>query len=222
MMMKDLIYWNPDTEAMSNSKEKPARRGRTRRDSASSVTSSRTDATAEDSASQRPDDPEPDPELEPEPDPEPTPADEEEPEDAMPVPQLKVGPDGSIVVDEQSLVVKTSQQRQRDQELSSELVRDLTGSRISFNGYRQRRQINEWSIKETARFYKALSTVGTDFSIMQQLFPKRSRVDLKKKFKKEERKNPHLVERALTEDMQYDLTIFDNDGHCASAWACSC
>ena len=67
-------------------------------------------------------------------------------------------------------------------------------------------------ITETARFYKALSTVGTDFSIMQQLFPQRSRLDLKKKFKKEERKNPHLVERAMTDTMQYDLTIFDGDG----------
>ena len=37
------------------------------------------------------------PELEPEPEPEPE-------EDAMPVPQLKVGPDGSIVIDEKSLV----------------------------------------------------------------------------------------------------------------------
>ena len=54
--------------------------------------------------------------------------------------------------------------------------------------------------------------MGTDFSIMQQLFPQRTRADLHKKFKKEERKNPHLVERAMTDNMQYDLTIFDGDG----------
>ena len=42
-------------------------------------------------------------------------------------------------------VVQTTQQKQRDQEMSTELVNDLTGSRLSFNGYRQRRKIDEWS-----------------------------------------------------------------------------
>ena len=32
---------------------------------------------------------------------------------------------------------------------------------------------------ETARFYKALSQVGTDFSLMCRLFPSRSRRELK-------------------------------------------
>lgn len=34
-------------------------------------------------------------------------------------------------------------------------------------------------VSETARFYKALSLVGTDFSLMCNLFPSRSRRDLK-------------------------------------------
>jgi len=34
---------------------------------------------------------------------------------------------------------------------------------------------------ETKKFYVALSTVGTDFSLMSNLFPKRSRVELKVK-----------------------------------------
>lgn len=44
-------------------------------------------------------------------------------------------------------VVKTNQQRQRDHEMGTEVMCDVNGSRLSFNGYRQRRHINEWSIK---------------------------------------------------------------------------
>jgi len=47
------------------------------------------------------------------------------------------------------------------------------------------------------RFYKALALTGTDFSMMASLFKKRTRQELKTKFKKEERSNPGLVDKCL-------------------------
>lgn len=64
-------------------------------------------------------------------------------------------------------------------------------------------------MKETARFYKALSTVGTDFSLMETLFAWRSRAELKTKFKKEERSNRVLVDKALQDSTQFDFSLFD-------------
>lgn len=57
-----------------------------------------------------------------------------------------------------------------------------------------------WSIlllSETNKFYNALSTVGTDFSMINAIFPNRKRRELKNKFKREERRNGALVEKAL-------------------------
>jgi len=52
-------------------------------------------------------------------------------------------------------------------------------------------------LSETAKFYKALSYMGTDFSLILKVFPDRCRDDIKKKFSMEDRKNRMKVEDAL-------------------------
>jgi hypothetical protein len=64
---------------------------------------------------------------------------------------------------------------------------------------------------ETLKFYRALNTVGTDFLLMQSIFPKRTRQDLKTKFKKEDRINRFLVEKALRNPLDFDLTELEED-----------
>ena len=50
---------------------------------------------------------------------------------------------------------------------------------------------------------------GTDFSMMEQLFPERTRAQLKAKFKVEERANGDAVTRALTGPIRpYDPSYF--------------
>lgn len=44
-----------------------------------------------------------------------------------------------------------------------------------------------WSVDDTRRFYENLRQCGTDFEMLAQLFPRRTRHHLKLKFKKEER-----------------------------------
>ncbi|KAG8237264.1 hypothetical protein J437_LFUL011294 [Ladona fulva] len=73
-----------------------------------------------------------------------------------------------------------------------------SSSFTNYATYRKRSKGHDWSDAETLRFYRALNVVGTDFSLMQSLlFNKRSRRDLKNKFKREERRNPSLIEKAL-------------------------
>uniref|UniRef100_A0A1I8GWI4 Myb_DNA-bind_7 domain-containing protein n=2 Tax=Macrostomum lignano TaxID=282301 RepID=A0A1I8GWI4_9PLAT len=67
----------------------------------------------------------------------------------------------------------------------------------------------QWSCKETLRFYKAVSTIGTDFSYMASLFKGRSREELKRKYKREEKANPHLIDQMLKKRKHYDLSMFE-------------
>jgi len=54
-----------------------------------------------------------------------------------------------------------------------------------------------WSEDETDRFYDALKNWGTDFMIISQLFPPKTRAQIKKKFNREERLDAERVNAAL-------------------------
>ena len=62
----------------------------------------------------------------------------------------------------------------------------------------------DWSSKKTIKFYKALSVFGTDFSLMQGVFTKKSRKELQLKFKKEEKVNNKLIEKCLSQGQAFD------------------
>lgn len=64
---------------------------------------------------------------------------------------------------------------------------------------------------ETKKFYRALNVVGTDFSLMKPYFRNRTRRELKLKFKKEERLNPNLVNKALAEPLDFDITELEKE-----------
>ncbi|ODM92480.1 Transcription factor TFIIIB component B'' [Orchesella cincta] len=119
----------------------------------------------------------------------------------VPGPRVKVGPDGQLIIDEQSLVVETSEsQRARKQIEDMEVVSGADYAVGSSGFYRYKRSYrrgHDWTEKETIRFYRALNQCGTDFSMMLSLFPNRSRQELKSKFKREDRKNPDMVSKAL-------------------------
>jgi transcription factor TFIIIB component B'' len=67
-----------------------------------------------------------------------------------------------------------------------------------FKGYMYgRRPTKRWTHPETKQFFYCLTQVGPDFSLMETMFPKRTRQELKLKFKHEERVHGTLVELAL-------------------------
>ncbi|CAG9795705.1 unnamed protein product [Diatraea saccharalis] len=116
-----------------------------------------------------------------------------------PVPQIKLGPNGEIILDETSLVIKQTDSKRK----VSSVVRE--GAWGSGGGkYTRSNRAAEWSSAETVRFYRALAAIGTDFTLMAPLFPDRNRRELKIKFKKEERVNGAQVDKALRSATTWD------------------
>ncbi|KZV13832.1 transcription factor TFIIIB component B''-like [Dorcoceras hygrometricum] len=58
--------------------------------------------------------------------------------------------------------------------------------------------IARWSKQDTELFYEGVRQFGTDLSLIQQLFPGRTRRQVKLKYKKEEREQPLRLSDALT------------------------
>ncbi|EGI70227.1 PREDICTED: transcription factor TFIIIB component B'' homolog [Acromyrmex echinatior] len=134
---------------------------------------------------------------------------EEEDEDdpsAMPTPQVKVGPDGQLIIDEQSLVIEQTDAR-RDEEMMTNNVTIEDDNFHSGGFYKRHKRSKEWPKWETFKFYRVLNVVGTAFLLMQTLFPNRSRQEIKQKYKKEERVNQQLVEKALKYHREFDTDM---------------
>ncbi|KAG5886501.1 hypothetical protein JTB14_014684 [Gonioctena quinquepunctata] len=123
-------------------------------------------------------------------------ADKSDEENAVPVPQIKIGPSGEIILDEKSLVIESKEvKRQREEMQKTDVVNGDFDT--GYGVYKKHKRSKTWSHEETVRFYKALNTIGTDFTLMTELFSNRSRRDLKMKFKKEERINGNLLNKAV-------------------------
>lgn len=116
------------------------------------------------------------------------------------VPRVKMGADGNLVLDEESLVISRKNPL-REQQPIIEDNDDIVGS-TNYDSFR-RRPANlgqtKWSETDTKKFYQALTLVGTDFSLMESLIFSgvRSRAELHKKFKREERLNKMKIDIAL-------------------------
>jgi transcription factor TFIIIB component B'' len=65
----------------------------------------------------------------------------------------------------------------------------------NYGSWLKRKKTVDWTEKETVRFFKAMSILGTDFSLMEKLFKRRTRHELKMKYKKEEKANKALIDR---------------------------
>lgn len=124
-------------------------------------------------------------------------------ENEMPAPQIKIGPTGEIILDEKSLVIERKEvQKQREELQKTKLVDGNFDT--GYGIYKRQKRAKEWTQSETLRFYKALNTIGTDFTLMCELFPRRTRRELKQKFKKEERINRSLIDKAVMQPCNFD------------------
>ncbi len=85
---------------------------------------------------------------------------------------------GKIVVKESSLVVQD--QSYADGEY--EEVAEGSHATATYFSFLKRRKSAAWGLEETRLFYAALRQCGTEFSLMQTLFPGRTRKQLKKKY----------------------------------------
>lgn len=177
LTMYDLIYYNPVTNPMKKTKESTM--------ATKKVLESQSEELQEGEEEE----------------------DEDDPSSAMPVPQVKVGPNGELIIDEQSLIIEQTNAKKSREVLAKEAIIDDDNSGNGF--YKRRKKSKEWSKWETLKFYRALNTVGTDFLLMQSLFPNRTRQEIKLKFKKEEKINRNLVEKALAHHQEFNTEVLE-------------
>lgn len=116
-------------------------------------------------------------------------------------PKVKMGPEGKLILDESSTIINRKNSI-KEKEAIIEDNEDII-SRTNYDSFR-RRPTNvsqtKWSNDDTQKFYQALTILGTDFSMMESLLfsGTRSRTELHKKFKREERVNKLKVDIALS------------------------
>lgn len=116
--------------------------------------------------------------------------------------QLQVT-DGKLDIDTDSTIRQQNNAHDstnRDVEETNPFVQPVIS-----NTYSKRKQTDKWTAEEEYDFFRALSDWGTDFSIISDLFPHRTRKQVKAKFNNEERKRPGLIETALAQKFKPDL-----------------
>ncbi|KAK3152861.1 hypothetical protein QOZ80_2BG0164510 [Eleusine coracana subsp. coracana] len=70
-------------------------------------------------------------------------------------------------------------------------------TKLNYHSYMNKQTRAKWSKSETDLFYQGLRQFGSDFAMIQQLFPDKTRHHVRQKFKAEEKKNPMLIHDAL-------------------------
>jgi hypothetical protein len=86
----------------------------------------------------------------------------------------------------------------------NEIITSYTYMNKKGKGNRKR-----WNEKENILFYKSLECCGCDFSMMNILFPDRSRSNLKEKYKKEFKKNSSQIEKSIEKYKKFNLERFN-------------
>uniref|UniRef100_A0A8C8VI44 Myb-like domain-containing protein n=1 Tax=Pelusios castaneus TaxID=367368 RepID=A0A8C8VI44_9SAUR len=131
----------------------------------------------------------------------------EEDDGPLLVPRVKVAEDGSIILDEESLTVEVLRTKGPCVVEENDPIFER-GSTTTYSSFRKSFYTKPWSNKETDMFFLAISMVGTDFSMIGQLFPHRARTEIKNKFKREEKANGWRIDKAFKEKRPFDFQFF--------------
>lgn len=121
------------------------------------------------------------------------------------VPQVRIV-NGEIVVDEEAALHQASPSTGPMYPMD---VVNESGKHLTSHSFVKSIGNNRWGQDETDQFYEALSMCGTDFALISLLFPRRSREQVKGKFKVEERNNPGKVALYLKNRRPLDTAWFE-------------
>lgn len=126
--------------------------------------------------------------------------------------QLAVGADDKIIIDEESRVVDRHANIENDQRerFNQNPFENLVNSAT----YGRQRYTDKWDKDDVEKFYRALGQWGTDFGLIAQMFPHRTRRQVKAKFILEEKKRPRLIELALNNKLNGN---FDFENYCVES-----
>ncbi|VAI49988.1 unnamed protein product [Triticum turgidum subsp. durum] len=70
-------------------------------------------------------------------------------------------------------------------------------TKLNYYSYMNKQTRAKWSKSDTDLFYQGLQQFGSNFAMIQQLFPDKSRDQVRQKFKTEEKKHPMQVHDAI-------------------------
>lgn len=131
--------------------------------------------------------------------------------------QLKINAEGEMVVDDESTKIDRHQNARLENQQKKVIDENSFGNLYNYGTYGKQQYSEAWDDKELIKFYKALSMWGIDFNVIAQLFPYRTRRQIKSKFLSEEKHHPVLIELALKSKLppdfdQYCLDIRRNIG----------
>lgn len=106
---------------------------------------------------------------------------------------------GKIILDVSSQQVDRHKDNKADDEPNVHQDRIEKDKYEAVNSYSfsNKERAERWTEEETAMFFNCLSVWGTDFNLISQFFPKRSRHQIKTKYKYEERRNAEKVQLFL-------------------------
>ncbi|CAF1122692.1 unnamed protein product [Didymodactylos carnosus] len=122
-------------------------------------------------------------------------------------PQLKLDANGALIVDEESLYIRNT----FDDIIPRKTIvleGRFNDDNLTHQSYRKVGRRKRWNAKDTLRFYQALKMCGTDFTLISRVFPNRTRDDIRRKFKTEDKANRTLIDSALRQRTHFDLTCF--------------
>ncbi|KHJ88546.1 Myb-like DNA-binding domain protein, partial [Oesophagostomum dentatum] len=122
--------------------------------------------------------------------------------------QVKIGADGRLVIDEDSLVVANEDTNESIWETVEE---DRMARKVTSLSFRNRlwRKGTSWTEKENELFYEILRCTGPDFGLMHEFFPTRTRNELKSKFNREERTNWAKLKEVMSRPALLDDDLYD-------------
>ncbi|KNC85915.1 hypothetical protein SARC_01908 [Sphaeroforma arctica JP610] len=112
--------------------------------------------------------------------------------------------DGNIVLNEDTLVshVDDSIPGFNPDQPMDIVYEDDEHVRMSYHSYATWQRADKWTTSDTLAFYDAIKIFGSDFTFIHQKFPKRSRGQIRNKFKREEKTNRELIDKLLAEHVE--------------------
>lgn len=126
-------------------------------------------------------------------------------------PQVKMGVDGKLILDEESTVLDRHKQAELDNAHKEKVNENPFENLYNYGTYGKGSYTDPWKTEELIKFYKALSMWGTDFNLIAQLFPYRTRRQVKAKFISEEKKHAVMIELALRSRLPPDFDRYCED-----------
>ncbi|KAI0257163.1 hypothetical protein BJV78DRAFT_1160673 [Lactifluus subvellereus] len=115
--------------------------------------------------------------------------------------QVRIGPSGETIVDEESLFVDRAEEHETDNYIHVE-ESDATKF-VNSGSYSKKFRGTRWTAEETELFYAALSQFGENYELMSYVLPGRDRKACKAKFKTEDKKNPQRINYCLNNRVPY-------------------